>query len=313
MTELSSTFNIVIVGLSLRTLKEIKDSLRAIIPTKYNIHWANVTEPKIDLLLIDHYFYDSPSIQKIIQNQKPALLKLMNKPVLAGLIENQTLYLPIQSPTVFQQWIDEHLLNASPTAKSSSTPTTQQYIFQELINPTHGKIFIFDDAGNLGIADTRKELIWQDSTRQKQSSNQSLNYVHAKANEVSSLLEKQPSDLRQWVWNLIWQSPEYRHLVADSAYIQLQFWPQPQATEDRRDILRIAACFQRGSNVSTVAQHLKIAPERVQQFISASVAAGLAHEISKDNARFRPAAFQGQQDVSSLRGFFNKLRKRFGL
>lgn len=333
----SHTLNIAIIGLSLTKLNHLKEYIRSIIPADYAINWATITQPNIHLLMIDNYFFDTPSIQKVIAHQQSPVLRLMNQPELAGLLQDKDLYLPADSSSMFKNWLQHTLLGqatapqdstdtaltlsfsqqAVPAARPAVQPTAHQSnleIFQQLLNPQHGKIFVFDQQQTFGIADTRKELVWLDKPISKTTlkTDHSLNYTHAKANEVAGLHEVQAMDLRQWLWRLVWQSPALQGLITESAYVQLQFWPQPDESYERRDILKMAACFQQGAQVSQVAAKLDIPAGRVCLFASACIAAGLASTIPASQAKLQHD-IPGNEQTTGLRGFFGKLRKRFGL
>lgn len=342
--------NIAIVGLGLSKLCDLKAHISSIVPFDYSVNWVAVNEQRIDLLMIDDYFYDSPNLQKIIAQSRSNVLKLKTCNESAGIIEDQTLFLPLNSSTVLQHWFNRHVLGNSANAaipshasladlsadkqqavdlRSSAIPQATNFketslkdgllkealkleFFQELINPQHGKIFIYDANGKLAIADTRKEMVWTFADEMT-ATDSSLNYMHAKASEVDDIHLRQAKDLRQWLWQLVWQSASYHSLVNLDDNLKLDFWPQPAACEQRREILKIAACFQKGANIHQVATHLNIPVRQVQGFASACLAAGLGHKIGATDTGFRFNAQEPTAEVSTLRSFFGKLRKHFGL
>lgn len=289
----SRTLNIAIIGLSLTKLNHLKEHIRSITPPEYSIYWVPITQPDIHLLMIDNYFFDTPSIQKVISSHQAPVLRLMNKAELAGLLQNQELYLPADASSMFKHWLEEKILgtgtSAQPTGQAEpasnsqaavSITSTEQAaaplytaleVFKQLLNPQHGKIFVFDQQQTFGIADTRKELVWLQNPISKSTltTSHSLNYTHAKANEVVGLHEVQAMDLRQWLWRLVWQSPAFETLLNPSDYVQLDFWPQPDESYERRDILKMAACFQQGAQISQVATKLELPVSRVCLFASA--------------------------------------------
>ena len=60
--------NIAIFGLSLRTLNELKEHIQTAIPSHIQVNWSNIVEPHLDILMINHIFFDSPNIKSLIQN-----------------------------------------------------------------------------------------------------------------------------------------------------------------------------------------------------------------------------------------------------
>ena len=64
---LHQAVNIAIFGLSLRTLNELKEHIQTAIPSHIQVNWSNIAEPHLDILMINHIFFDSPNIKSLIK------------------------------------------------------------------------------------------------------------------------------------------------------------------------------------------------------------------------------------------------------
>ncbi len=51
----------------------MKNQLLLSVPTDVNVQWVNISSNEIDLLLVNDMFFDSPNIQRVIQQQKSYL------------------------------------------------------------------------------------------------------------------------------------------------------------------------------------------------------------------------------------------------
>ena len=75
---LHQAVNIAIFGLSLRTLNELKEHVQTAIPSHIQVNWSNIAEPHLDILMINHIFFDSPNIKSLIQNNHINVLQIAN-------------------------------------------------------------------------------------------------------------------------------------------------------------------------------------------------------------------------------------------
>lgn len=319
---LKKTINIAIFGLSLRTLNDLKEQVRKAIPSDVNINWTNVSEPNLSALLINDIFFDTPSIQNLIKTNHLTVLKLISKTDKNSIVENNAVHLPILDIHPLQSWLASNvlarpvtptLLEEQPT-KPHHDNTDKQKFLEELINPLNGKIQIFDQNGSLGIADPRAHLFWADPNRLQQNTNHTLNFTYATMSDSIKLAKEKTQDLHFWLWNLLWRSPEYLELAPESGTFKLTYWPQPYADFDRRDILRLSACFAQGASIQLVASHLNIPEPRVRQFIAACLGLNFAIAISDNKAKFNPQKPNATptEETGAIRRFFGGLRRRLG-
>jgi len=313
--------NIAIFGLSLRTLNELKEHIQAAIPSHIQVNWSNIAEPHLDILMINHIFFDSPNIKSLIQNNHINVLQIANNADKNSSIEDDILYLPLNHLHSLHQWLNERLAKNAAIEKVSSPQATNTTIhrkqigevLQEILNPKNGKIQLFDHNGLIAIADPRNEWVWQNPMLQTLHTDPSLNYTYATQNDQLWITETPQQDLKQWLWNLLWASKDFNELCPPSASsFYLEIWPQPINKIERQDILRMAACFAKGAEISVVASQLKLPEQRVKQFVAASLGANYGKIIKDHQANYDPQNNQNMTEQNFMKKLFGRLRNRLG-
>lgn len=318
---LDQAVNIAIFGLSLRTLNELKEHIQTAIPSHIQVNWSNIAEPHLDILMINHIFFDSPNIKSLIQNNHINVLQIANNADKNSSIEDDTLYLPLNHLHSLHQWLNERLAKnaaiekVSPPQATNTTIHRKQIgeVLQEILNPKNGKIQLFDHNGLIAIADPRNEWVWQNPMLQTLHTDPSLNYTYATQNDQLWITEAPQQDLKQWLWNLLWASKDFNELCPPSASsFYLEIWPQPINKIERQDILRMAACFAKGAEISVVASQLKLPEQRVKQFVAASLGANYGKIIKDHQANYHPQNNQNMTEQNFMKKLFGRLRNRLG-
>ena len=318
---LHQAVNIAIFGLSLRTLNELKEHIQTAIPSHIQVNWSNIAEPHLDILMINHIFFDSPNIKSLIQNNHINVLQIANNPDKNSSIEDDILYLPLNHLHSLHQWLNERLAKnaaiekVSPPQATNTTIHRKQIgeVLQEILNPKNGKIQLFDHNGLIAIADPRNEWVWQNPMLQTLHTDPSLNYTYATQNDQLWITEAPQQDLKQWLWNLLWASKDFNELCPPSASsFYLEIWPQPINKIERQDILRMAACFAKGAEISVVASQLKLPEQRVKQFVAASLGANYGKIIKDHQANYHPQNNQNMTEQNFMKKLFGRLRNRLG-
>ena len=318
---LHQAVNIAIFGLSLRTLNELKEHIQTAIPSHIQVNWSNIAEPHLDILMINHIFFDSPNIKSLIQNNHINVLQIANNADKNSSIEDDILYLPLNHLHSLHQWLNERLAKnaaiekVSPPQATNTTIHRKQIgeVLQEILNPKNGKIQLFDHNGLIAIADPRNEWVWQNPMLQTLHTDPSLNYTYATQNDQLWITETPQQDLKQWLWNLLWASKDFNELCPPSASsFYLEIWPQPINKIERQDILRMAACFAKGAEISVVASQLKLPEQRVKQFVAASLGANYGKIIKDYQANYHPQNNQNMTEQNFMKKLFGRLRNRLG-
>lgn len=166
--EAKKSIYLAVSGLNLRDLNDLKEQIRKIIPNSVNICWSNVAEPKLQALLINETFFDTPYIQNFIKTHNLSVLRIISRSEKNSIIEADKLYLPIINTSPLENWFannilfDEEVRFLETESYKSPVQVKPQVnsaeFFKELLNPSNGLIQLFDRHGRLGIADTRKQI-----------------------------------------------------------------------------------------------------------------------------------------------------------
>lgn len=307
---------IAIFGLSLNILEHIKQEIQSIYSSS-QIAWVNIGDPELNVLLVNEIFFNADSIQAIVTSKQVPYLRLVTEPEKSGTIVDDMLYLPFLMSDQVQQWFKQHV-NYTPVQQKVERLDRALYkridyekVFQEFLNERNDNIQIFDANGNIGLMNTRTEQVWLDPERKLKGTDASINYTYATMQMAQSVTNTQGIDLRTWLWNTLWYSHQLTKAYSKLGYYKLQYWPQPEPTADRSEIFRIAACFEKGANISQVEDNLQISKDRIMKFVSVALMCGALAEITVEEAEFgQDAAIESQ---TGLGRFFNKLRTKLGL
>ncbi|ENU88660.1 hypothetical protein F972_02014 [Acinetobacter sp. CIP 102529] len=318
---LHQAVNIAIFGLSLRTLNELKEHIQTAIPSHIQLNWSNIAEPHLDILMINHIFFDSPNIKSLIKNNHINVLQIANNADKNSLIEDDILYLPLNHLQSLHQWLNERLAKnaaiekVSPAQATNTTIHRKQIreVLQEILNPKNGKIQLFDHNGLIAIADPRNEWVWQNPMLQTLHTDPSLNYTYATQNDQLWITETPQQDLKQWLWNLLWASKDFNELCPPSASsFYLEIWPQPKNRIDRQDILRMSACFAQGAKIDTVAAQLNLSEQKVRHFVAACLGTNFGKLIKDREAKYSPQIQKNETEQHFMQKLFGRLRNRLG-
>ena len=330
---MKKAFNVAIFGLNLETLDQMKNQLLLSVPTDVNVQWVNISSNEIDLLLVNDMFFDSPNIQRVIQQQK-SYLRLVKDVNQAGSIIEDKLFYPFTRLNQLVEWLqqryfnymgrqvnpieDNFVLNSArnSAAQYSQTKVDHKSVFNEIFTPRNGYIQLYDHTGFLALIDTRTERVWFEQNQELYSLKDTINQTYAKNSFVHEMIkDKTPYDLRTWLWHAISHTGDLDLPEVDADHVfKLDIWPQFEKSLDRKDNLKIAACFALGAKVQDVQQHLGISLERVKKFVAIAQTLKLGELIEADAAKFSIEQKQENSgQVNKLRSFFGKLRKKLGL
>ena len=330
---MKNALNVAIFGLNLETLDQMKNQLLLSVPTDVNVQWVNISSNEIDLLLVNDMFFDSPNIQRLVQQQK-SYLRLVKDVNQAGSIIGDKLFYPFTRMNQLVEWLQQRYFSYASrpshsfesravvntpqysVAEYSYTKVENQVVFNEIFTPRNGYIQLYDHTGFLALIDTRTERVWFVDDQVLYGLRNSINQTYAKNSFVQDMIkDKTPYDLRAWLWQAISHSGDLDLPEVDADHVfKLNIWPQFEKSLDRKDNLKIAACFALGAKVQDVEQHLGISLERVKKFVSIAQTLKLGELIEADAAKFSIEQKQENSgQVNKLSSFFGKLRKKLGL
>ena len=319
--------NMAIFGLSLRTLNQIKQMVELVLPDAIQVNWTNIAHPDLNILLINDIFLESNNIQRLLKTKQMKVLKLASdQPNHMHKVED-TFFLHDMDENQLKQWL-LHNIHIEPQITRSnkiqttlpdkirplSNELTPLNLIKQITNQANGRIKIFDRFGELAICDTRMQWVWVNQNRDFSFTDLSINYTHATHSDLDQMNTKQ-HHLQMWLWTLLWKSSDYIDIAPQQGCFKLIRWPQPQLHVDHQDILKISTCFSYGADIEQVCQYLNMSSLRIRQFLAASIALGFVKEIlpTEVNFNFNRGIIAQPEEVSKVKGFFNRLRKKLGL
>lgn len=329
---MKNVLNIAIFGLSLNSLDQIKTQILLSLPKNMNVNWVNLAEQEIDLLLVNDAFFNAPGIQKLLSLQSVAYLRLVKKVENAGRIVGDQLFYPLPNAEYLRDWLFKKVIPQSelmsfeiPSMEMTHTQltpltvlnpemTTEQ-VFNEIFIPRNGYIQLFDAQGFLALVDTRTERVWVNPNKTIQF-NETLNQTYATAQIVQDTIkDKEVYDLRVWLWKVVNSSPSMDLPKVDlNQNFKLDIWPQLEKDLQRRDFLKIAACFSQGAHIANVKQALNLSNEKVLNFVACAVLLQLGRFIDQNEVKYHIDTKQVETgQMNKLRGFIGKLRRKLGL
>ena len=308
---------IAIFGLSLNVLDGIKQKIRLMYDDTVNITWANIADPHLDILLVKDMFFGSPTIQHLVGSQQVPYLRLVNKSEVAGQIDGDKLFLPFSVTAMTTKWFKDRYLkvplsqNVEKRVAQIVKTTDINKVTAEFFNERNGNLQIFDGHGNIGLMNARSEQVWFDAGRRLANTDATLNFTYATMQMAQSVSNIQGIDLRRWLWNVLWYSPELVKSTSDKKFYKLKYWPHPDSKEDRKDIFKIAACFERGASIQQVEKKSEVSLKTIERFVSIALLSHLLIEIDVKDATLITEEEKSAEGV--LKGFFGKLRRKLGL
>lgn len=322
---MKQVLNIAVFGLSLNTLDQIKTQILLAKPMSINIQWVNIAEQHIDILLVNDMFFHSSNIQKILTHNVDKYLRLVKNEESAGKIIGDQLSYPLSHIDELQNWLKESLLQTTSQIKKIDSPTIAEVktvnsdsnaVFREIFTPRNGFIQLFDNHGYIALIDTRTERVWNNPEHIESGFNQTLNQTYATNQFVQDTIKnKRAQDLRIWLWKMVKHSTDLSlPLVNENQYFKLNIWPQLENSSNRRDLLKISACFAKGAQIKDVAKHLNLPVERIIRFVAMNHLLQMGKFIEQPEAKFIVLNKNSEENqVGKVRSFLGKLRKKLGL
>ena len=307
---------IAIFGLSLNVLENIKQQIKLMYDDTLHIRWANIGDPQLDILLVNDIFFASPTIQNLVGTQQIPYLRLINKIDKSGRIEGDQLFLPFMVTDDTRKWFKDRYLQVPVSSKIERVITRRAKsldiykVIQEFLNERNGNLQVFDSYGNIALMNTRTEQVWMEQGKNIQSTDTTLNYTYATMQMLQSVSDIQGLDLRSWLWNTLWVSENLLKDSSEKTFYKLQYWPQPNNTQNRQEVFKIAACFEQGASIVQVEKKLRISRHIIQKFVATALLTQLLKEIDESEVQL---VLEEKPTAGVLRGFLGKLRLKLGL
>lgn len=285
---------IAIFGLSLNILSNMRVKLRSIFDESVHLTWANITDPQLDILLVNDMFYNSPTIQAFVNSNHVPYLRLVNDINKSGTIEGDILYLPFSPTDQIRSWFNNsyveipNMHERKPHTPMIKTDKKADFVkvIKEFLNERNGNIQVFDRLGNIAIINTLTQQVWVDETREVMGSDESINYTYATMQMMKTVSVQQGHDTKIWLWNLLWFSPNLLTELPPEKFYKLNCWPQPNLSPDRQEIFKLAACFEQGASIYQVEKNTQIQKFLIDRFVSVSVLCKAMIEVPQSEAHY---------------------------
>lgn len=311
-----NTFHFAMVGIGLATAAKLQALMAQSVPKAYQIQWVDIHDPQLQGVVIDQMFAEARSIQNIVRQRPISVLKVAREAHRAGVLEHDTLYLPLTDDVALTAWFERHMLGSPAVVPTKATPVASPpcrldlSVFDQLARP-QGMVKLVDAAGEVCLIDTHKQLCWSLRHKAPLYLAQDLRLTYTTHRDLGVQECVHPVDLKTWLWQVLWQSPAYHQALAPHQSLRLLSWPQPQASTARREILRMSAFLQQQPcRIDTLAARTGYELSVVQRFASSLYLAGLAvPEESTDHFSQKLA----NSDILGWKTLFTKLRRQLGL
>lgn len=318
--------NVAIFGLSLKVMEQIKEVVIMAMPKQVSIKWCNIAEKNIDLLLVNDAFFTSSNIQKIILQDVQAYLRLEKHEIQAGQISGDFLYYPLTQSTVLSDWIkkrffDYEYLNKTekyiPELKKADDIDELKIVrkvLDEVFIARNGFIQLMDTRGCFALVDTRTERIWMNEDNRPDRFNLDISQMYATSQFVNEFTQnRHAADLRMQLWLILLNSGFHLDVSPQDCF-KLTIWPQFSSSSERKNLLKMAACFTQGAKISDVQRYLNLNDDFVERFVSTALLLRLGQKVETDAAKFGLNASESENSQQlGIKRFFGKLRKKLGL
>lgn len=327
---MKQVINIAIFGLSLDLANQLKTCIEKLVIPSQTIQWVNIASPQLDALIVLDSFFSANTIQSIIKNKSCKFLKLVKDSSKSGKIFGDTLYYPFTDNHDISMWLKHTFPSLEQVKETPIVEKLQQdqvkvvataktdfkSVIDELLTSRNGFVKIFDSVGDIGIVDTRTERLWLNPERNYTTLTPTFSQTYAKGSLANHAQQNfLVKDLRVWLWQMLFNASVLQTEVAkQNACFKLNIWPQLANRTDRRDILKICACFARGAKVQHVIQHTQVTQQTLNQFIYTAMLLNMLKPIEESNVKFLVNQIQNEsKDSGVFRGFLGKLRKKLGI
>lgn len=314
--------HLAIVGVGLATAAKLQALMALSMPDTHQIQWVSLNAPELQGLIIDEHFVQARSVQHILAERPVPVLTVARDATRHNTIEHDILYCPFDNQSVLAAWIERRLLGGTNTPPvlhdriEVIKPSVEEIIAPDLavfaqLDRPQGMVKMVDAHGEVCLIDTNKQLCWPIRSKTPLMLSHSVRLTYTTHRDLSVQECICPVDLKTWLWQILWQSPHYHRVIAPTQILQLKSWPQPQASIERRDVLRLSAFLQQQPcGVQTLAIRTGLPIDQVQRFASTMYLSGMVSEIPPSDKIRQNVAFSDNLGWKSL---FSKLRRQLGL
>lgn len=317
---MKQTIHISIFGLSLSLINTLKSSISNLLEDGYNLAWTNLSDQRLQILLINADFIHSPQIKKIIE-KNIKILQIDKDEYNASKILDNILYLPLNDLNPLNNWLINNIKNSAdeiqlpkPNHLSKINYQTAELLINNLYQDTINRKYLLKYANSqIALIDLDQQLFYLNTQLNIEEIGQ-FYLVKADLDTLVKFRELyKASNLKQALWNFFWKHLEQTDSIYPN-YYQLKQWPHVLDFDQRRDLFKLSALFSKGSNISFAEQELKLGQKYITQFICISNLVGMLDEINIQEAHFKnSASIETHPTNNIMKSFFHKLRKKLGI
>lgn len=351
MNAVAATMNLAIVGLSVRNMHDLRQRILKSSPAGISYNWVSVTDPALNLLLINQDFVSTPSIQRIIQQKNLPVLQVCRQahdhepmrlcPDDGGILASQC---GPEEDSLLQLWLKQNIRQASnpvsiqptqpqsmdqtpvvtsmPSAASPAADIEPEWtleFFSTFLQHDSAVRKLINRQGMVGLVDSQNHLFWPaleaiDSSRIREG----MTLTYATGADRSRVHGK-PEDLHQWLWQMIWSQTGRERLSVPNQPVKLMGWPQPAMRSVWKEVMSMsAALHRRPMRVDQLAQALQLPHDQAERFVFSVLASGLARHLSTEEQIRQTAVAPALQNSvtenkGGVRNFFSRLRNKLGI
>lgn len=323
---MKDTLYISILGLSLSLINHLKITIYELLQDKVNLVWTNLSDQKLQILLIHSDFIDSPQIKKILQQNIHILQINQNEQKLSQIIDN-ILYLPLTHTHPLSHWLNEAYskiaLITSPIpskeiqhnhlSKKINYRSAEKLVDQLYKNIELSTCILKYGNEQLALIDLEQQLFYP-KPRFELSTQSEYSLEAAELNDLIKFrVDIRPYHLQQGLWNFFWTYLESSD-IEYSQYYKLNEWPQIMDLNQRQDLFKLSALFGQGSDINFAQEKLKLDKKYIARFLCVSHLAKILNEIPQHQARYILSSSNDNSIINhKMVSFFSRLRKKLGI
>ena len=318
----NSTLYISIFGLNLNVINDIKSIISNKLSETFTIHWTNIADSKLQVLLINDDFIDLPNINKI-RHEALIILKLKKNELKANQIEHDTLFLPLTNTNQFEHWLEHSValrfrdidpVNVSkPIVVQDIKPKLNALQISQAFKDLnkHQRQLLLLDQKPIALIDNLSNEFWIEQNIQI-TQNSEITLIPADTNTVVTFKYGLESiNLQHGLWQFVWDylddtPPNY------TSHYKLLHWPQPIHCAERQSLLKISAFFMEGSSTQYIAEQIHLSQNFINRYLFACHIAQIIEEIPAMASVYHSQK-TAQESSNPLQSFFRSLRKKLGI
>ncbi len=308
------SFRASILGLGCTDVVSIRQHIHDVLVMDADIEWVPANQDDLDFLVVNSTFINSNSIQSLLKRKPMPVLLVNHHSMPDG--QQDVLSLPLSEHSKVKQWIRDYVIDKKSLAIAISAQTSYSLasedlsVLEELRNPAHRIVQVFDSRGTIGVVDTVSgvlRLVPERRGRIELDGSWRFEPIYAMPAWPVSL------DLVQWLWEMAWSSQQCATLLDIQQPLRLLSWPQPPEA-DRKEVLAMSAFLAKDPmNAVQLAAASQVSLGRAQHFLSALLASGCGVKTQASSYAAATLPPPEQRPASGFRRLLSSLRSHLGI